>query len=284
MSDNNFSRVKSELPSQFQLEQRLMFDGAAVSTTVDIVGDTVVEQGQLTDDANTNEGDSLFTIENDQFNLALATEEATLKIREFLQNASIEGLFAVFNGGLSELDSQWQESMQSLIQQILDGELGIQIEILDSETMLLAKAGFSQSGTDASPVIYLNESLLAEGNTEEIIAVIIEEFGHFIDSQVNDGNDTSGDEGQSFASMVLGDEAASRNIVEDHGTLLIDGQYVDVERATYSFVGAYEVDASRTPAGKETNSHDYFDVDLGAPTIDDNNYNSKYFSGNDVSA
>ena len=283
MTDDNIFHTSAELPSQFQLEQRLMFDGAAVGTTVDAVSDTAA-QSQSSADTDAKEADSLFDPPEAHPALAVATDEATRKIREFVQNASLEDLFTIFNGGLSEIDGQWQLAMEAEIQRILDGEPPVQIVVLDSETMLLAKAGFAENGPDGTPVIYLNESLLAEGDSDEIVAILVEEYGHLIDARVNVDNDTQGDEGQGFASIVTGDEAASRAIEDDHGILLIDGQYVEVERATFTFVNAYEVDGSRTPTGKESNSHDYVDTSLGAPTVDDNNFNVTEFSGNDVSA
>lgn len=53
--------------------------------------------------------------------------------------------------------------------------------------------------------------------------------------------------------------------------------------ATFSFSNAYEVNKAGTPVGKESNTHDFVFTGLGAVTVDDDT-NSRYFSGNDVSA
>lgn len=281
MSDSILSPIEADLPALFQLEQRLMFDGAAVSTTAEVVSDAAET---VTMDNVTESSSGLFIVEDATPLLSNAAEDATQRIKEFFEKATMEELFALFNGDLTKANDQWLEAMQSEISQILNGQQDIQIEILDSETMMLAKAAFSKTGTNGNPTIYLNSSLLSTNNNDELVAILIEEFGHLIDSEVNGNIDTDGDEGQSFASAVLGQNLSERNVIDDQGTLSIDDQLVEVERATYSFVNAYEVDTSRTPAGKEANTHDFLTTNLGAPTVDDNNFNSKYFSGNDVSA
>lgn len=53
--------------------------------------------------------------------------------------------------------------------------------------------------------------------------------------------------------------------------------------ANFSFSNAYEVNKASTPVGKESNTHDFVFTGLGAVTVDDDT-NSRYFSGNDVSA
>jgi len=64
-------------------------------------------------------------------------------------------------------------------------------------------------------------------------------------------------------------------------TILANWSY---QLATYNFSNAYEVIKANTPAGKESNTHDFdHTAGLGAVTVNDD-VNSRYFSGNDVSA
>ncbi|MDP3877737.1 MAG: VCBS domain-containing protein [Methylobacter sp.] len=55
--------------------------------------------------------------------------------------------------------------------------------------------------------------------------------------------------------------------------------------ATFNFGAAYEVLKDRTPAGKESNTHDFDSAaKFASVTVDDQNVDSRYFSGNDVYA
>src|SRR4051812_6589046 len=52
--------------------------------------------------------------------------------------------------------------------------------------------------------------------------------------------------------------------------------------ASFTFVNAYAVDVTRTPAAKEQNAYDFLPTGLGAASISDNG--GQLFSGNDVAA
>lgn len=84
--------------------------------------------------------------------------------------------------------------------------------------------------------IYLaKEFLLAnESDTEAIAKVIIEEYGHYIDSQIN-SSDTPGDEGAIFAALVLGEELGEDRLQklkeeDDSAVVTIDGEKVAIEQ------------------------------------------------------
>ena len=55
-----------------------------------------------------------------------------------------------------------------------------------------------------SKTIYLTEELLLQGNNELIAAVILEEYGHHLDTLLNQ-TDAPGDEGAIFSSLVRGE-------------------------------------------------------------------------------
>lgn len=62
---------------------------------------------------------------------------------------------------------------------------------------------------------------------------LTEEVGHAIDSRVNT-SDTAGDEGELFAKLVSGetlnaDQIQAIRSENDHGTIEIDGESVEVE-------------------------------------------------------
>ncbi|GGA43471.1 VWD domain-containing protein [Okeania sp. KiyG1] len=84
--------------------------------------------------------------------------------------------------------------------------------------------------------IYLAEEFVSEnlGNVEAIASVIVEEFGHYFDGEVN-SFDTPGDEGEILANFVLGKELSAdeflRMKVEDDWAIgFLDGEMVSIEQ------------------------------------------------------
>lgn len=201
----------------------------------------------------------------------------------------------------------------------------IGVQLVSNDTLQGAKGAFVSSNPDGEAIIYLNKDWLASGADKASVAqVLIEEFGHSLDAALNPGGDTPGDEGEIFSRAVLNGvgplSASFIDTLDDHGTLIIDGQSVQAEFASFSFVTAYEIvgdiEASNSTPGiisngldtrlssdtyqitgadinqtyeyaidKESNNHNfiYTAAGLGKVTISDA-VNSTYFSGNDVSA
>ncbi len=134
-------------------------------------------------------------------------------------------------------------------------------------------------------MIYLNSDWLGVLDTQQVSRLLVEEYGHHLDHLLNQGLDTPGDEGQRFAAAVTGLDSSTPGFAgdDDHATLDLDGEAVAVEFATLTFSNAYEVNTATTPAGKESNSHDFVYAPLGQVIVSDA-INSRFFSGNDVSA
>ena len=107
------------------------------------------------------------------------------------------------------------------------------VEIRSAAEINEANGAFSfQTGK-----IYLAEEfLLANGSdTEAIAKVIIEEYGHYVDSQIN-SSDTPGDEGAIFAALVLGEDLSEDRLQElreedDSAVVVIDGEEIAIEQA-----------------------------------------------------
>ena len=72
--------------------------------------------------------------------------------------------------------------------------------------------------------------------------MLLEEFGHAIDARLNPDGDSEGDEGERFAAVVVDgitvNEAAAIKTADDHTTLQIDGEAVEVVLANYNFLNA----------------------------------------------
>src|SRR6056300_283657 len=289
--------------SQFlKLEQRLMFDGAVVDTTLDTF---MPDSPDMVDVQQDSSGQELFATAVAYGESEKATADAEAQVKEFLQNTTAEELFTLFNGGAEEPTQEWLDAANALIESILNDEFSIKVEWLDGSVLGLAKGAFAMEGVDGKPTIYLNTDMQSFLEAPELTSVLVEELGHAIDVYLNADKDTAGDEGHEFAKAVLGQEVGEAS-VNDHGSILLDGKEIQVEFALFNFVNAYEmvydldndtngytsqsditsadIDTVERWADKEQNSHYFSTLALGAVTIDDANYNSAYFSGNDVSA
>jgi surface antigen len=84
--------------------------------------------------------------------------------------------------------------------------------------------------------IYLSGEFLAanSGNVEAVIGVLLEEVGHYLDSQIN-AVDATGDEGYIFSELVRGQSISPGELVllkgeNDHGVFVVDGVSVGIEK------------------------------------------------------
>ena len=87
----------------------------------------------------------------------------------------------------------------------------------------------------ATNTIYLAQSLLDSNDRAQIIAVVLEEIGHYVDAQIN-RVDTVGDEGELFSNLVRGitPSAAELSRIQgenDRAIITVNGQQVAIEMA-----------------------------------------------------
>jgi hypothetical protein len=121
------------------------------------------------------------------------------------------------------LKSQWQSH---------DFSSFPQIEVVSSEVLGTAKGAYAISTNK----IYLSDAFISSANQQSLEAVILEEYGHFVDAQVNP-TDAAGDEGAIFAALVQGQhlDAATLQVLkaeDDSATITLNGQLITVEQAT----------------------------------------------------
>ena len=109
-----------------------------------------------------------------------------------------------------------------------------EIRILSNTELNGALGAFAQE----TNTIYLSQTYLEQNasNSQAIASVVLEEVGHFIDSQINI-SDTFGDEGAIFSALVRGvnlDAATLQALKaeDDSATITIDGRILQVEQAT----------------------------------------------------
>ena len=142
----------------------------------------------------------------------------------------------------------WQQLRQTLIQ----GKLQPKLEIRNNWEMP-GLAGAFQAPTAAMPQgrILLNREWLAKADAAAVEAVLLEEFGHAIDRQLNGSKDSAGDEGERFSALLRGQAPTTTSQNEDDGQeLWIDGQKIRVEGSVA--VTMPSVTLSLTPAAGST--------------------------------
>ncbi|WP_054464452.1 Calx-beta domain-containing protein [Planktothricoides sp. SR001] len=109
------------------------------------------------------------------------------------------------------------------------------IEVRDSAEINGAWGAFAQ----ATGKIYLSRELVNAGDVGAIGSVLLEEYGHYIDAQVN-YEDALGDEGELFAAWVEGQPLNESDILtlkaeDDSAVVVLDGQEVSIEQKNIWF-------------------------------------------------
>ncbi len=159
--------------------------------------------------------------------------EAVPTVREMLEGFAQKPEFEV-EMGLAFGNSDAGEKAK-VLKAALSGEylevLG-GIEIVNRDLINGANGAFAGE----TETIYLAREFVWKnlGDVGAIIPVIVEEFGHYLDWEFN-SIDAPGDEGEIFASFVLGEELSLPEFwgmkVEDDGAIgFLDGRMVSIER------------------------------------------------------
>jgi len=118
--------------------------------------------------------------------------------------------------------SQWQSG---------DFSLFPQIEVVSGDVLGTANGAYGISTNR----IYLSDQFVSAASQQSLVAVILEEFGHFVDTQVNT-KDTAGDEGELFSDLVRGvslsaSELSRIKTEDDHAVVIINGQATAIEQS-----------------------------------------------------
>jgi hypothetical protein len=105
------------------------------------------------------------------------------------------------------------------------------IEIVNRNDINGANGAFAV----ATGKIYLSQEFITANaqNVNAIVAVLLEEYGHYVDSRINT-KDAAGDEGDIFARLVQGDSLSESELAvlraeDDTATVTLDGQVVEIE-------------------------------------------------------
>jgi hypothetical protein len=113
--------------------------------------------------------------------------------------------------------------------------VGPEIIILDDALMQGAQGAY----TAAREQIFLAKSTVNGDSVTGLEAILLEEYGHYLDTKFNPGQDSPGDEGELFSLVLLGSPITEEELLRiqtenDFATLLIDGQEIIVEQSTFN--------------------------------------------------
>jgi hypothetical protein len=120
-----------------------------------------------------------------------------------------------------ELREQWQT--------------GVDVEMPGFQVVADTVLGIAQGAYSLETnTIYLRESFVANADQSDLVRVLLEEYGHFVDAQVNI-LDSAGDEGGIFSALVLGTAVSDPVIAElkehnDQTWVQILGQPIAIEQ------------------------------------------------------
>jgi hypothetical protein len=214
------------------LEQRFMFDGAAVADALQVV-DTVIDTRRESDTTTAKMFDLLAPAA--PVALAQAQTDAQKMVVDFLARPEAkQQLFAIFDGGRKDAvpSDQWSSAYDAMVVAIRSGEISLPVELLSASQMQGIAGAFADQGVTDKQVIYLNADWVAkEGSSRAIGLVLIEELGHAMDTWLNPGHDSTGDEGHALASLVANPagNAVTAGSEDDRLALQVNGQTVWVE-------------------------------------------------------
>ncbi len=122
----------------------------------------------------------------------------------------------------TELRQQWKSRNFSQLPEI---------EVVNSSVLGSANGAYAISTNK----IYLSESFFASASSDALVAVVLEEIGHFVDAQINTV-DTVGDEGEYFSALVCGVDLTTQELdrittENDLANITITGNDIPVEKS-----------------------------------------------------
>jgi VCBS repeat-containing protein/CshA-type fibril repeat protein len=291
MSNKKHTGLTRRAPSLMALEQRFMFDGAAIDSLHDTLTDTTPLDTAVVAD--------VFKFDASAASLASTAQAAQQQVRDYLARATDAQLFSLFNGGKTAPDADWIERLSSLREALSNGSFHVNVVAMDGASQFTAVAAFTENGPNGEPTIFINTYWFGMFDAPDATRALVEELGHVFDAYLNPNADSQGDEGEAFADTVIdgalrAELGASLLTQSDQGTVTVNGLTYEVEFASLNFSNAYHMvydwdtqnnieNTTERWASKEQNLHYFNTVSLGVVNISDGS-NGTNFSGNDVSA
>ncbi|QJB28666.1 Calx-beta domain-containing protein [Limnospira fusiformis] len=149
-----------------------------------------------------------------------ALTQVNQQLTEFVASANFQGDLQTAFGASTDV-----ELGATIIEALTQGETP-HLKVLSARAMNGADGAFdSLTGT-----VYLSDAII---HSEKLVDVITEEFGHYLDSQLNE-IDSPGDEGELFMRLVNGEALTEADITglrnkDDWGFIWVEGEPVAVQ-------------------------------------------------------
>ncbi|MDY7052395.1 MAG: hypothetical protein RPC23_07400, partial [Limnospira fusiformis LS22] len=149
-----------------------------------------------------------------------ALTQVNQQLTEFVASANFQGDLQTAFGAYTDV-----ELGATIIEALTQGETP-HLKVLSARAMNGADGAFdSLTGT-----VYLSDAII---HSEKLVDVITEEFGHYLDSQLNE-IDSPGDEGELFMRLVNGEALTEADITglrnqNDWGFIWVEGEPVAVQ-------------------------------------------------------
>jgi len=133
------------------------------------------------------------------------------------------------------LKSQWQSH---------DFSSFPKIEVVSSDVLGTANGAYVISTNK----IYLSDQFIGSASQQSLEAVILEEYGHFVDAQINTV-DSAGDEGAIFAALVAGESLDALTLQalkaeDDSAVITVNGEDIAIEQSTLLNPADFTLNAS----------------------------------------
>ena len=126
------------------------------------------------------------------------------------------------------------EAIENLIEDLVNGSGNPHIEVLPAANLNGANGAYDRLNNS----IYLSREFLEQNanNPKIIETVVLEEIGHYLDSQLGPG-DALGDEGEILAQLAQGIDLAPEEISvlkaqNDRTTIFLNGQKLEIEQSS----------------------------------------------------
>ena len=170
-----------------------------------------------------------------------ALTQASAYLAELLTRADRDTLLNEVFGRAGTEATTFEANKQALLEAIGTNGLRIATDLRSGTEMGGAIGAYAQVGPNGHEMIYINADWINAGNLslEQLTAVVLEEYGHALDTRLNPGLESAGDEGELFANLITNaglnaDQIAAINTQNDWGTVQVDGQTVVVEAAQFT--------------------------------------------------
>jgi fibro-slime domain-containing protein/RHS repeat-associated protein len=188
--------------------------------------------------------------------VSLGKALAISQIQDFFNHSHLLEQFKIAFGQDVE-----PEKLDSILQNWLtEGNKVPDIEIVSARILGKADGGFDTVNNK----IYLSSNLIERGKLSEIVPVIIEEIGHYLDSKIHPNGDAAGDEGEIFSQLVRFVNISAEEYVtlineDDHATIILNNHPTVIEQ---SVTTAYAIKAEKTVSFNGSSDLDGNPLDL----------------------